>query len=64
MSEKLVWKDAEGYINVFDPSCPHDIYDFKVTEAMPADVWIRQLSSKAWVTDAHMRQLRQVLGAQ
>lgn len=63
MAEKqpLVWLDAEGYVNVLHTGGWNYIYDFQVTEAMPADVWIRQLSRKTWVTSEHMRQLHEVL---
>jgi hypothetical protein len=58
MAEKLVWIDEEGYVNVRDPNWEGFIYDFTITDAMPIEHWIRQLSQKNWVTDEHLRQLR------
>lgn len=59
MAEKLVWRDSSGYYNFRHPG--GFIYDFRVTEAMPSDVWIRQMSSKTWVTDSHMAEFRRLL---
>lgn len=63
MTNKLVWLDSENYYNFLYPPTGF-IYDFQITESMPLDTWLRQLSGKRWVTDEHMRQFRALLGAE
>lgn len=60
MSEKLVWKDENGFVNVRDPNWEGFIYDFEITPYFPLEHWLKHLAMKNWITDEHLRQLREL----
>lgn len=62
MTNNLVWLDSENYYNFIDPATGL-IYDFQITESMPFDTWLRQLSGKSWVTGEHLLMFRELAGA-
>jgi hypothetical protein len=59
MTNRLVWLDKQKYFNFRDPATGF-VYDFQITESMPFDTWLRQVSSKSWVTGEHILQFREL----